>query len=90
MSVVDFASSQQLTPAATRITPRSPEEINWEMQQVQLGIARRAYELFLARGCEHGHDREDWFPRSTRQKHFWTCEHGLCGTEKAMPVGIQG
>ena len=23
-------------------------------------IARRAYDLFLARGCEHGHDREDW------------------------------
>ncbi|MGA7926433.1 MAG: Hsp20/alpha crystallin family protein [Candidatus Sulfotelmatobacter sp.] len=24
-------------------------------------IARRAYELFEARGFEHGHDREDWF-----------------------------
>jgi hypothetical protein len=24
-------------------------------------IARRAYELYLARGCEHGHDVEDWF-----------------------------
>ena len=23
-------------------------------------IARRAYELFLARGGEHGHDVEDW------------------------------
>ena len=23
-------------------------------------IARRAYELYLARGCEHGHDVEDW------------------------------
>lgn len=23
-------------------------------------IASRAYELFLKRGCEHGHDREDW------------------------------
>jgi hypothetical protein len=23
-------------------------------------IARRAYELFLARGSEHGHDVEDW------------------------------
>jgi HSP20 family molecular chaperone IbpA len=31
------------------------------MQQVQLAIARRAYELFEARGCEHGHDSEDWF-----------------------------
>ncbi len=23
-------------------------------------IARRAYDLFLARGCEHGHDAQDW------------------------------
>ena len=23
-------------------------------------ISRRAYELFLARGGEHGHDLEDW------------------------------
>ncbi len=23
-------------------------------------IARRAYEKFLARGCQHGFDQEDW------------------------------
>ena len=23
-------------------------------------IARRAYDLYLARGCEHGHDLDDW------------------------------
>ena len=23
-------------------------------------IARRAYDLYLARGCEHGHDVDDW------------------------------
>ncbi|MGH7868096.1 MAG: DUF2934 domain-containing protein [Candidatus Dormibacteraceae bacterium] len=23
-------------------------------------IAQRAYERFVARGCEHGHDEEDW------------------------------
>ena len=28
---------------------------------MQLAIARRAYELFETRGCEHGHDWEDWF-----------------------------
>ena len=22
--------------------------------------ARRAYDLYLARGCEHGHDTDDW------------------------------
>jgi HSP20 family molecular chaperone IbpA len=31
------------------------------MQQTQLEIARRAYELFKARGGEHGHDWDDWF-----------------------------
>jgi Protein of unknown function (DUF2934) len=24
-------------------------------------VARRAYELFLSRGGEHGHDQEDWY-----------------------------
>lgn len=23
-------------------------------------VTRRAYELYLGRGCEHGHDVEDW------------------------------
>jgi len=23
-------------------------------------IAHRAYDLYLARGCEHGHDVDDW------------------------------
>ena len=23
-------------------------------------ISRRAYDLYLARGCEHGHDVDDW------------------------------
>ena len=32
----------------------------WEMQQEHLAIARRAYGLFEARGCEHGHDWKDW------------------------------
>jgi len=31
------------------------------MQEVQLSVARRAYELFEARHREHGHDWEDWF-----------------------------
>jgi hypothetical protein len=33
----------------------------WEMQQEHDGIELPAYELFEARGCEHGHDWEDWF-----------------------------
>src|SRR6185437_12789606 len=30
-------------------------------QQISAAIARRAYELFEARGFEHGHDCDDWF-----------------------------
>jgi HSP20 family molecular chaperone IbpA len=54
----------QRTPvvaATTILTPTNPEELQWARQELQLGIARRAYELFEARGCEHGHDWEDWF-----------------------------
>jgi HSP20 family molecular chaperone IbpA len=49
---------------ASRITPVQacdPEALQWDMQEMQFAIARRAYELFEARNCEHGHDREDWF-----------------------------
>ena len=48
-------------PAATPLTLHNPEDLRWEMQAVQLAIARRAYELFEARGREHDHDWEDWF-----------------------------
>ena len=51
----------QSEPPATLLSPRNPEDLHWEVQQVQLAIARRAYELFETRGCEHGHDWEDWF-----------------------------
>jgi HSP20 family molecular chaperone IbpA len=30
-------------------------------RQISAAVARRAYELFEARGSEHGHDCEDWF-----------------------------
>jgi len=38
-----------------------PEAMRWDMQEIQLAIARRAYELFETRHREHGHDWEDWF-----------------------------
>lgn len=31
------------------------------MQQISATIKHRAYDLFQARGADHGHDREDWF-----------------------------
>jgi HSP20 family protein len=52
---------QRTKPAAVRLNLWNVEDLRWEMQSVQLAIARRAYELFEKRGGEHGHDWEDWF-----------------------------
>jgi len=38
----------------------APADLQPKLQEVQLAIARRAHELFEARGREHGHDLEDW------------------------------
>jgi HSP20 family molecular chaperone IbpA len=50
-----------IDPPTTPIVPVEPDRLWWIMQQTQLEIARRAYELFKARGGEHGHDWDDWF-----------------------------
>jgi HSP20 family protein len=47
-------------PRATLLRLQNPQDLAREVQQVRLAIARRAYELFEARGREHGHDWEDW------------------------------
>jgi HSP20 family molecular chaperone IbpA len=55
------SQQQQPEPPTTLLNLENVEDLHWKMQQVQLAIARRAYELFETRGCEHGHDWEDWF-----------------------------
>lgn len=54
-------SQAALKPRSSPITPTDLAKLQWDMREIQLGIARRAYELFEARGREHGHDWEDWF-----------------------------
>lgn len=54
-------SQPQAQPASTALSPSDPASVQRDVQQVQLTLARRAYELFEARGREHGHDWEDWF-----------------------------
>ncbi len=39
----------------------SQDEIDRHMKSVFDLVAQRAYELFVSRGGEHGHDYEDWF-----------------------------
>jgi HSP20 family molecular chaperone IbpA len=46
-------------PAAFRLTASGT--FVERMRQISAAIANRAYELFEARGSEHGHDWEDWF-----------------------------
>lgn len=55
------ASNPTAETSATFLQPCDPEKLRWEMQSVQLAIARRAFELFEKRNGEHGHDWEDWF-----------------------------
>jgi HSP20 family molecular chaperone IbpA len=44
--------------AQFKLSPRA--DLQPKLQEVQLAVARRAHELFEARGREHGHDVEDW------------------------------
>jgi len=46
---------------ATPLQPCDAEALQQDMQEIQLAISRRAYELFESRNREHGHDSEDWF-----------------------------
>ena len=57
-----FKKSQQQVDSTKKPTIlRNVEDLSRQMQPVQLEIARRSYELFEERGCEQGHDWEDWF-----------------------------
>ena len=38
----------------------TPMEMNRPSESRDETIARRAYELYCARGCEDGHDVDDW------------------------------
>jgi HSP20 family molecular chaperone IbpA len=61
MKAKKLSQSQQSDSPTALLIPRNADDLRWEMQTVQLAITRRAYELFEARGPEHGHDWEDWF-----------------------------
>lgn len=41
-------------------TDRAPQPKAQAPAAMKSGVARRAYDLYLARGCEHGHDVDDW------------------------------
>ena len=43
-----------------RIPPTDERQANRSPLITEDAIAQRAYALYLARGCEDGHDVEDW------------------------------
>jgi len=47
--------------AVTTAVDRSAKSLlNRSAQVTDSDITRRAYDLYLARGCAHGHDVDDW------------------------------
>ena len=45
---------------SVRLSLSEPAALQAKVQKLQLAIARRAHELFEARGQEHSHDLDDW------------------------------
>ena len=48
-----------------KVTASPTESLRPYLDEVQAAIARRAYEVFEAAGCQHGFDREHWFRAET-------------------------
>lgn len=53
-------TASAVTPPADRSSLRSLAH-NPSVNVTEHDIARRAYDLYLARDREHGHDVDDWF-----------------------------
>jgi hypothetical protein len=54
---VSETKTERTIPYSQPVAPRTNGKTEGPTQEQ---IARRAYELFAARGGEHGHDVEDW------------------------------
>ena len=60
-------SAREARETTNQFSPKlvKPESHVDKLKQIQEAIARRAYELFESRGCEHGHDFGDWLRAET-------------------------
>ena len=55
------SAKRKTDDAVTTAADRSPKVLTDAAANVtEHDIARRAYDLYLARGREHGHDVDDW------------------------------
>ena len=48
---------------------RAPKSLATTATVAESDVARRAYDLYLARGCAHGHDIDDWL-QAERELHI--------------------
>ena len=48
------------TPTARKASADAPTRARPSRAVTKDDIARRAFEIYCARGCEEGHDLEDW------------------------------
>lgn len=55
-----MAKSKKTNDSITTAADRSPKSPAPPTAVTNRDITRRAYELYLGRGCEHGHDVDDW------------------------------
>jgi len=51
------AKTDERTATAANRSPKPPAQ---PAAVTHADVARRAYDLYMARGCEHGHDVDDW------------------------------
>jgi HSP20 family molecular chaperone IbpA len=65
---------------AVKILP--PQDLANRASEVHAMIARRAYELFANRGCEHGQDLQDWLAAESDIVHV--CRHDLRESAEAV------
>jgi Protein of unknown function (DUF2934) len=42
------------------VADRAPKSLRQPATVTDSDVARRAYDIHLGRGCEHGHDVDDW------------------------------
>ena len=54
------STKRKTDEAVTAAADRAPKAATRRMTVTNDDIARHAYDLYLARGCEHGHDVDDW------------------------------
>jgi HSP20 family molecular chaperone IbpA len=59
-----------LARAGTPLKLVSGDVLRDRMREIHDTIARHAYDIFKIRGCEHGHDREDWLAAEREVLHL--------------------